>query len=546
EQPIFTCQAHVFHIDPKTKRTWITASMKAVNVSFFYDSSRNLYRIISVEGTKAVINSTITPNMTFTQTSQKFGQWSDVRANTVYGLGFSSEAELTKFVEKFQEVKEATKNALKSANGSAAVTPTTSANTSPISSRTAAMQQNDNATMVDPHTVEPPNMSNTNTQNANPDSPSHKLLTTAAESKSEHVTAPSPAPMVNVSSGGGSSGSVVGMHTGSGPPTSEQQLKYENERLKMALAQSCANAKKWEIELATLKNNNLRLTSALQESTANVDEWKRQLHTYKEENIRLKREIELIRAGAPVPASVGGAVSSELVEELRRELAVLKARNESLQNELMNQELELKAANMNLREKCNDQAMAKMSELNVLFAKHLSELFAVQKDMENISEENAASLRNYLQPSLGLPCAMDTESTLSNVTSIQSQLQSLYETCHDPLKIYQSLQPTTINSSDKTSNLQKALDKHTHLLQELKLQQQRQFKPNTTSQTNNPATFVVSPAKSAPGGIGGGVTAGAAGVTVAGGVTGKTATILVSKSKTKTGLPLLLKNSINN
>ena len=135
---------------------------------------------------------------------------------------------------------------------------------------------------------------------------------------------------------------------------------------------------------------------------------------------------------------------------------------------------------------------------------------------------------------------MDTESTLSNVTSIQSQLQSLYETCHDPLKIYQSLQPTTINSSDKTSHLQKALDKHTQLLQELKLQQQRQFKPNTTSQINNPATFVVSPAKSAPGGIGGG------GVTVAGGVTGKTATILVSKSKTKTGLPLLLKNSINN
>lgn len=50
--------------------------------------------------------------MSFTQTSQKFGQWSDVRANTVYGLGFASEAELTKFVEKFQEVKEATKNAL--------------------------------------------------------------------------------------------------------------------------------------------------------------------------------------------------------------------------------------------------------------------------------------------------------------------------------------------------------------------------------------------------------------------------------------------------
>lgn len=34
--------------------------------------------------------------MTFTKTSQKFGQWSDIRANTVYGLGFASEPELNK------------------------------------------------------------------------------------------------------------------------------------------------------------------------------------------------------------------------------------------------------------------------------------------------------------------------------------------------------------------------------------------------------------------------------------------------------------------
>ncbi|KAH8415195.1 hypothetical protein KR215_008165, partial [Drosophila sulfurigaster] len=397
EQPIFTCQAHVFHIDPKTKRTWITASMKAVNVSFFYDSSRNLYRIISVEGTKAVINSTITPSMTFTQTSQKFGQWSDVRANTVYGLGFSSEAELTKFVEKFQEVKEATKNAMKSANGSNAVTPTTSANTSPISGRAVGAMQNDN-TAIDPHTVEPPNLSNTNTQNANPDSPSHKLLNTCDGKQDIGSATPSPQPTMGtanaaVAGGGGgggggitisSGGSIVGMHTGPGAgATAEQQLKYENERLKMALAQSCANAKKWEIELATLKNNNIRLTSALQESTANVDEWKRQLHTYKEENIRLKREMDLLRVGGAA-GGASGAAGGATEDELRREVAALKARTETLQAELLQHELELKTANMNLREKCNDQTLAKMSELNVLFAKSLSELYAVQKDMENV------------------------------------------------------------------------------------------------------------------------------------------------------------------
>ncbi|TRY55167.1 hypothetical protein DNTS_032657 [Danionella cerebrum] len=45
--------------------------------------------------------------MTFTKTSQKFGQWADSRANTVYGLGFATEQQLHQFAERFKEVKEA-------------------------------------------------------------------------------------------------------------------------------------------------------------------------------------------------------------------------------------------------------------------------------------------------------------------------------------------------------------------------------------------------------------------------------------------------------
>ncbi|KAK2538837.1 Homer1 [Columba guinea] len=96
EQPIFSTRAHVFQIDPNTKKNWVPTSKHAVTVSYFYDSTRNVYRIISLDGSKAIINSTITPNMTFTKTSQKFGQWADSRANTVYGLGFSSEHHLSK------------------------------------------------------------------------------------------------------------------------------------------------------------------------------------------------------------------------------------------------------------------------------------------------------------------------------------------------------------------------------------------------------------------------------------------------------------------
>lgn len=52
EQPIFSARAHVFQIDPATKRNWLPASKHAVTVSFFYDANRNVYRIISVGGTK--------------------------------------------------------------------------------------------------------------------------------------------------------------------------------------------------------------------------------------------------------------------------------------------------------------------------------------------------------------------------------------------------------------------------------------------------------------------------------------------------------------
>uniref|UniRef100_A0A8C5QKN7 Homer scaffold protein 3 n=1 Tax=Leptobrachium leishanense TaxID=445787 RepID=A0A8C5QKN7_9ANUR len=133
EQPIFSTRAHVFQIDPVTKKNWIPASKHAVTVSYFYDATRNVYRIISVGGTKAIINSTITPNMTFTKTSQKFGQWADSRANTVYGLGFASEQNLSQFAEKFQEVREAARLARERSQDKTELTnPALNLNSQPI------------------------------------------------------------------------------------------------------------------------------------------------------------------------------------------------------------------------------------------------------------------------------------------------------------------------------------------------------------------------------------------------------------------------------
>uniref|UniRef100_UPI00358EB18B homer protein homolog 1-like isoform X2 n=1 Tax=Myxine glutinosa TaxID=7769 RepID=UPI00358EB18B len=96
EQPLFSSKAHIFQIDPITKKSWVPMSKQAVAISYFFDSIKNVHRIISVDGAKVIVNSTIQPSMKFIKTSQKFGQWADSCANTVYGLGFTSEDLLIK------------------------------------------------------------------------------------------------------------------------------------------------------------------------------------------------------------------------------------------------------------------------------------------------------------------------------------------------------------------------------------------------------------------------------------------------------------------
>ena len=52
-----------------------------------------------------MINSTVVPDMTFTKTSGKFGQWTDLQAGIVYGLGFADDSLLNKFSEQFDLIR---------------------------------------------------------------------------------------------------------------------------------------------------------------------------------------------------------------------------------------------------------------------------------------------------------------------------------------------------------------------------------------------------------------------------------------------------------
>ncbi|XP_013776126.1 homer protein homolog 2-like isoform X2 [Limulus polyphemus] len=384
EQPIFTTKAHVFHIDPKTKRSWIPASSQAVSVSFFYDSTRNLYRIISVEGTKAVINSTITPNMTFTKTSQKFGQWSDIRANTVYGLGFGSEPELNKFIEKFQEFKEAThqtahqKPQQPQANGSTSTStvgnsspavgrnqqkpaPTETSTTEELTISNQVDQINLSssfpaATHNDINALKSPLVAHQRSQSLSGLQASKTAESPKHQPKDRSLTASLP-------------------HS-----TVETQLRYENDRLRLALAQSSANAKKWEVELQTLKTNNARLTNALQESTANVEEWKKQLHSLKEENMKMKAKIGELE---------GTMGDTEGMADLSKEITNAQFTNETLENEVKKKEKEIEL----LKKKLEEQSVNQMVEekLKSLISENESlktSIFRLQEQLDSAKTDN--------------------------------------------------------------------------------------------------------------------------------------------------------------
>uniref|UniRef100_H2LB08 Homer scaffold protein 1 n=1 Tax=Oryzias latipes TaxID=8090 RepID=H2LB08_ORYLA len=264
-QPIFSTRAHVFQIDPNTKKNWVPTSKHAVTVSYFFDSTRNVYRIISLDGSKAIINSTITPNMTFTKTSQKFGQWADSRANTVYGLGFSCESHLAKFAEKFAEFKEAARLAKEKSQEKTELTSTPSQESAPADLQSPLTSESVNGTADD------------------------RLAADANQ------------------------------HADTRAEPSQNALPFSHS--------SSSINKHWEAELAALKGNNAKLTAALLESTANVKQWKQQLAAYQEEAERLHKRVTELEC-VSVQTTVIKTQKTELNRTIEELEAALRAKEE--------------------------------------------------------------------------------------------------------------------------------------------------------------------------------------------------------------------------
>ncbi|XP_021177783.2 homer protein homolog 3 isoform X1 [Fundulus heteroclitus] len=337
EQPLFSTRAHVFQIDPTTKRNWIPASKHAVTVSFFYDANRNAYRIISVGGTKravrddaqrptlmsgstAIINCSITPSMTFTKTSQKFGQWADSRANTVYGLGFATEQQLHQFSEKFKEVKDAARLAReKSQDKELANTALT----------IAAPQFSQD---LSDELQSPPVMC--------VNGPEDKLF----RSQSADIT-----------------------------------LASEKERIKKMLSEGSICEINLEAELFTLQDSNSKLVAALHEANANVEQWKKQLAAYQGETERLREQVaELEVHGGQGPSDL---LKDELTQSLEELEALLKAKDEEIHI------LQSKKREYHEMEHERDQAILRLREMEMRSSELERRIQNTEQNLSNSLEE---------------------------------------------------------------------------------------------------------------------------------------------------------------
>uniref|UniRef100_A0A3B4A4A8 WH1 domain-containing protein n=1 Tax=Periophthalmus magnuspinnatus TaxID=409849 RepID=A0A3B4A4A8_9GOBI len=174
------------------------------------------FAVSSVSGADAIINSTITPNMSFTKTSQKFGQWADSRANTVYGLGFSTEQQLQQFAEQFRELKEA--------------------------ARLAREKSQERYELSNP-----------------------ALCLAAPQALSEDRQSP---PLLKVN------GPEEKLFRSK---SAEVELTTEKERVKKMPSEGSMCELNLEAELFTLQDSNAKLVEALHEANSSVEQWKRQL-----------------------------------------------------------------------------------------------------------------------------------------------------------------------------------------------------------------------------------------------------------------------------
>lgn len=447
---MYSFRAHVFQIN-ENQKGWIDKAEQAIPISLAatvvnddsdqaneQSARRELRLIANNYNGETVLDVNMLAKTEFNKRSQKFGQWVHYTDHdqTVYGLGFNSEAELDRFAETFQQLQRdiftnpsfsqspnqpvstsslhLTQPTSQLADRSANWNQQQANNVSETNGRFSAgkggaqtMQQYSN-TLSHPghHQAQirrqqqqaqnngDPNISNNNGENETSDNLSYprSRSTLGLESKPDYnnnnnnsKTAGKISPGTEITAISQNEWQII------------EQLKYENERLKQALEESSKNAGIWHNELANLRTNNIKLTQALQESKSHVEEWERELLSLRGENKELKLQVSALESTSDPEKSI--EYKNDLqkyksyVDEFQNELRKKDNEIEDLQKSI--QELEIHAASSSINGHLDDFSpmdAQKRQELEIIHAKFKSKLrglIDVEKELESFVTKKA-------------------------------------------------------------------------------------------------------------------------------------------------------------
>lgn len=445
---MYSSRAHVFQID-ELREKWIDKAEQAIPISLVATivnndptqtgelSKRELRLIANNDNGDPILDVSILAKTTFIKRSQKFGQWIDFTDydQTVYGLGFNTEAELNEFTETFQRLQ---RDILSSPGYIQSQSqPTLARNlqsTQPIS------QQVDRSTSWTQQQQFVNNVSETNgsfnAQNSQQYSntlshPGHHQAqirrqqkqvqsvssnngdlsinngeheasaasntvnyrrsrsTLGLESKTDHNNNNNHKTAGKMSPGTEISTVSHGEWHLEQPNQVIEQLKYENERLKHALEETTKNKGVWDNELKNLRTNNTILTRALEESKSHVKEWDRELFSLRLENKELKLRLNALDSPSdPEKSNENNDLQKykNYFDEIQSELRKKENEIEELQKSM--QELEIRNASLSNGqfEETPSLNSQKRRELEVIYAKFKSKLRGlvdVEKELES-------------------------------------------------------------------------------------------------------------------------------------------------------------------
>lgn len=451
---LYSSRAHIFQIDKETRNRWIEKGNQAIPISIvaIIDQAhesveprlrRDLKIVATNEAGKTVLDVAISPKTVFNKRSQKFGQWTDPSTGEVYGLGFSSEAELLEFTNTFQQLQREILTT--SPNGTPGADPPERAASSSWGQQNSQQQLQQQQQLQHHHktnqqyddannTSEMARSAQTNINSHNSNASTLQYSNTMVHQGAQQTQGMGRSSGMNqvnyknnIHTNGNNdnsdqyprSQSMFGLQASrnssmtnrdgnrsllsSAPKSTPEpeassmsqgdwfmrdQLKYENERLKQALEESSKNAQIWNKELLNLRTNNVKLTQALQESKSHVEEWERELVNLRGENKDLKMRLSALESQNGHDRN-GDSLNNykTYVEECRTELKKKELEIESMQRAMEKLQLKAEASQQDGPQEVDSDSVIlnlhqrqKLDVINAKLDAKISELVNVQKE----------------------------------------------------------------------------------------------------------------------------------------------------------------------